>query len=328
MVETITQPAGVRSTGVDPIALSDFVKKAEKVESQLVAQLLDERLESNNNKMVLNAITVIEALINHSLKPVLSYFEENVDNLEALSHSSSSSCKNRALSLLSLLLNKSPLSSSKKTKKSQKKKKSKKKQTKQTLEEEQEEGEGEEENQQYHSPQHHHSSNQSQSPIKHESGFSNFLHTSSPNDNSLVGDLSQDSNTVNTTSNDNDSEGKGKKVSSLLDEIKSLDVPSKPVNSFFAPSQQPLYYILPNSSYPSVGVQQNRPLVVLPNSPNNVYTPNANTYTPNTSLTPTTSSLLPHSATSSTSLLPSHDTPNNNDSAFDFVSSQMKKELK
>jgi len=102
LVEDITNPSGLRST-LDPSSVNTFLKKAGKLDVQIISFCLDTKLEEQESqKTVQNALTLVEALLNNN-SASYKYFLQNTKNIEYHSESVTLSVKNKAISILGLL---------------------------------------------------------------------------------------------------------------------------------------------------------------------------------------------------------------------------------
>eukprot|EP01091_Cochliopodium_minus_P008845 TRINITY_DN2074_c0_g1_i1.p1 TRINITY_DN2074_c0_g1~~TRINITY_DN2074_c0_g1_i1.p1 ORF type:complete len:674 (-),score=248.68 TRINITY_DN2074_c0_g1_i1:65-2086(-) len=319
LVDEITNPSGLRST-LDPSSVNNFLRRAEKLDVQIISFCLDTKLEEDNQKTILNSLTIIEALLNSNTS-AYKYFLENTRNVENHTDSVNLQIKNKSTNIVGLL------SLKQKAKKKKLKKRGNKKQGTNSPQTQNNNASNNTLNTSVNttpnSNNNSNNNNNNNSNNNSNSGTSllDFLNssnttpntTSSPNlnvnlnvniNNTVVNQPKQENLLISleTPTTDNKVNNNSSNQVSILDDIKNLDISSKPppLTSFFNnysspyPMQQPVYYP-PYQQYP---VHQQ------PMHYNN---------------SPTLYNNLPQTTVQNDS---------KNDSAFSFINDEIKKEVK
>lgn len=99
LVDGITNSSGIKM--IPPRSeLKAFSTRCHSLDAALVCGLLNKKLRSNSVKTQCKALYVIAALQTSLGAPVVSYFQQNSENLTALAQSVTSSVRNKATSLL------------------------------------------------------------------------------------------------------------------------------------------------------------------------------------------------------------------------------------
>lgn len=101
-VNDMTSPSGVHTS--PPRSLVEaFCRRARRMDTSEIADLLNEKLMSLKWQTRLKALYFVEGLIKQGNQPVIDFFAENADNLVQIQHSSRSSVEKKAKSILKLV---------------------------------------------------------------------------------------------------------------------------------------------------------------------------------------------------------------------------------